>query len=68
MELYFSFNSALSLTPCSFSKTPISLYELFDIKFLISLSFSTISLTETDCTLPADNPALTFLHRTGDSS
>ena len=38
------------------------------MKLLISLSLSTINLTDTDCTLPADNPPLTFLHNTGDNS
>ena len=35
------------------------------INFSISSSLSTINLTATDCTLPADNPLLTFFHNTG---
>ncbi|MDF1682569.1 MAG: hypothetical protein P1U46_02210 [Patescibacteria group bacterium] len=35
------------------------------MKLFISLSFSTISLTATDCTLPADNHFLIFFHKTG---
>ena len=35
------------------------------IKSSISFSLSTISLTATDWTLPADNPFLTFFHNTG---
>ena len=36
--------------------------------FLISFSRSTINLTATDCTLPADNEGLTFFQSNGDSS
>jgi len=35
------------------------------LKSFISLSFSTINLTATDCTLQADKPFLTFFHKTG---
>ena len=37
-------------------------------KAFISLSRSTISRTETDCTRPADKPPFTFRHNTGDNS
>ena len=35
------------------------------IKFSISVSLSTISLTATDWTLPADSPLFTFFHSNG---
>jgi hypothetical protein len=35
------------------------------LKLIISLSFSTINLTATDCTLPADNHFLIFFQSTG---
>lgn len=38
------------------------------VNFCISLSLSTISLTATDCTLPADSHVLIFLRNIGDSS
>ena len=68
LESNLLFNSAFRLTPLEFLKIPIDLKVLFVKKFLISLSFSTISLTETDWTLPAERPVLTFLHNTGDNS
>ena len=54
--LSFVRNNALVLNICS------------GVKELISLSLSKINLTDTDCTLPADNPPLTFFHKTGDNS
>ena len=39
-----------------------------DLKSKISFSRSTINLTATDCTLPADKPCFTFFQSTGDTS
>ena len=39
-----------------------------DLNLLISRSLSTISLTATDCTRPAESDGFTFFHNTGESS
>ena len=59
---------ALKESPSSVLNTQSILNEDMGVKPSISRSFSTISLTDTDCTLPAERPLLIFLHNTGDNS
>ena len=39
-----------------------------EVKWFTSRSLSTINLTATDCTLPADKEGFTFRHKIGDNS
>ena len=59
---------ALNESPSSVVNTQSILKDETGVKPSISRSFSTINLTETDCTLPAERPLLIFLHNTGDNS
>src|SRR5690606_3241897 len=49
-------------------KTAVTLKAAVGVKWLISRSRSTISLTATDCTRPADKDGFTLRHNTGESS
>gem|GEM_PF-2204694 len=57
-------NSAKNVIPLAVSAT-FTFQDSSGLKFLISLSLSTISFTATDCTLQADNHFWIFFHRTG---
>jgi len=58
-------NVVLNFNFQSYVKITEIFQDSIGLKFLISLSFSTINLTATDCTLPADNHFLIFFHKTG---
>ena len=60
-------SSAFNSSPSTLN-IAVTLNELMAVNSRISRSRSTINLTETDWTLPADNPARTFFHSTGDNS
>src|SRR5690606_1035249 len=68
LVLIFLGRFALDIFPSSVSYIAVIAYECSALKFCISFSRSTIKRTATDCTRPADKPARTFFHKTGDNS
>jgi len=50
-----------------YSSSAIIFQDSSGLKFLISLSFSTISFTATDCTLQAESHFLIFFHKIGET-
>ena len=61
------FNLASKTFPFSVLKLAFILYDASGVKPSISRSLSTINLTATDCTRPAERPGLIFFHSTGDN-
>jgi len=61
------FHLVISASNFFFPSTALSRKNFDLVKLSISFSRSAISLTATDCTLPADKPRRTFRHNTGDN-
>jgi hypothetical protein len=59
---------AFKTLPSPRSNSATTLKDDSGLNFSISRSRSTISLTATDCTLPADSPPLILVHKTGEIS
>ncbi len=66
--LNFVGHSAIKITSPSRTNSAFTLKVELPSKSRISRSRSTITRTATDCTRPADRPALIFFQRTGESS
>ena len=62
-----AFTFTLFFALCGWN-TPVTLKYGVELNAIISLSLSTISLTATDCTLPAESFGATFFQRIGESS
>jgi len=68
---FLTFQPTLCNSDLNFALSKLSSTNNFQLssglKFVISFSFSTISLTATDWTLPAERPFLIFFHKTGET-
>ena len=63
----FIFTKSNSATSESLSNSATTVQYSSALNFRISFSRSTINLTATDCTRPAESPRATFFHKNGES-